>query len=295
MKKIYVILPILLIFTAIIIVSLNSTSKKINVPSNLSHLTLPQKVGLYIQDSQNKNHIPEIVLTVFAGSGCDEVGELQISEEFEKNQSNIYTKGGYIDMLNINIHGYEFKKASPTSDTGCISVIKEARAKIDLSKYTMKNQLRLNIIINGQTNNFDLNLYEDVLSLNPIESSAVISWNPGENMPTKPQGLGFMTKPFLEQLAKVRLNGSYSHDSDLPAQIRKYFNQPGFEPLDEKLRLSKLNNPLEEFIVYVNDKNEIPESFTLIGKINYHEVLAGEKTIDVGLVKTNLSPLFVRY
>lgn len=306
MKKIYIIASILLIL-AVISVNLITTTEKTNDPSSLipvpektnntsnsTDLILPEKVGLYIQDSQNEDNLPELVLTVFAGNGCDEVGELKLSEEFKQNQSNIYTKGENVDILDVHIYGYEFEKADTSLEIVCPAVIQESRATINLSKYLTESQLRLNIFINDQINSFDLSFHEDVLFLDPIESLAVISWIPSENMPMKAQKIGFMTNPFLDHLAKVRLNGGYAHESNLSDQVRKYFNQSGFEPLDEKIQLNTPYNPLEEFIVYVDDKDRVPESFTLIGKINYHEVLAGDKTIDVGLVRTNSNPLFTR-
>lgn len=277
------------------VIDFDAMNSRFGSESNKAQLTMPDKIGMYLSPSQNGYDIPAIVLTVFAGGGCDQVGELQIAKKMKLNQPNIYTKGGRIDILEIQVKGYEFKKATPSADITCIAVILEARAFIELADIMDKQQLQLKIILNNQENVFGLNHYEDVIYLNPITTSEVVSWNPSENMPERSHGLGFMTQPFQKLLAKVRLNGSYALKSDLATRLRNYIHDSGYEPLDEKLQGYSQMNPLEQFIVFVPSEKEVPADFKIIGKVNYHEIVGGDKTIDVGLVKTVVNPFFVRY
>ncbi|MCD4780948.1 MAG: hypothetical protein K8S27_10435 [Candidatus Omnitrophica bacterium] len=269
---------------------------KPKLKSTENQLSVPEKVGLYFQHSQNDNNMPAIVFTVFAGSGCDQVGDLQITKNLKLNQPNIYTKGGRIDILEIQIKGYKLKKATTSANITCPAVIQEARAIIELDDVMNNQQLQLNIILNNQANEFGLNHYDDVLYLNPMTVSQVVSWNPGENMPARAQGLGFMTKSFQLRLVQVRLNGSYAHKSDIGTSLRDYVRNLGYQPLDEKLQGYPRMNPLDEFIVFVPNGKDIPEEFRIIGKVNYHEIPGGDKIIDVGIIKKKaVDPFFVRW
>lgn len=261
-----------------------------------NELFVPEKVGIYFIPSPKRNKLPSLELTVFAGNGCDKAGELQITKKLILNQPNIYTKGGIIDILEVQIKGYEFQDAPQKTDISCPAVIIESRATIELNEIMTNQELQLKIVLNDQINTLGLNQHEDIIYLDPIGYSQIISWDPGENMPDRPQGLGFMTETFQEHLAKVRLNGSYAHKSNLATRLRDYIRNAGYEPLDEKLQGYPQMNPLEEFIVFVPSTKELPENFEIIGKVPYQEIPGGEKLIDVGLIKAqNINPFFVRY
>lgn len=260
-----------------------------------NRLIIPDKIGIYFSPSSKNNNLPAIILNVFAGNGCDEVGVLQITKNLKPHQANIYTKGGIVDILEIQIIGYEFKKAPSLVDITCPSVIKESRTVIEIDNIMNKQQLQINILLHNYENIFEMSRFEDVFYLNPVKTSHVISWNPSENMPEHAQRIGFMTPLFQKQIAKVRLNGSYALKSDLGTRLREYVNKLGYVPLDEKLNGYPRMNPLNEFIVFVPKGKEIPEEFTIIGKVNYHEIPGGDKAINVGLLNANINPFFVRY
>lgn len=255
---------------------------------------IPQKVGLYLTESNKSNPLPALVFTVYAGGGCDQVSGLKITRELKSSQPNIFTKGGRIDILEIEIHGYQIKRAVVSSDLACPAVIAEARETIEISDYMSKSQLQLKVRLNKNENHFDLNLYGGVLYLNPLDSDDIISFSPGENMPDKPRYLGAMTTDFSDRLAKVRVQGAYAHDSDLGTCLRDYIRDSGYEPLDEKLQGYLKMNPLEDFIVFVPKEKENPKDFKIIGQVKYQEKIAGEKAIDVGIEKTVISPFFFR-
>jgi hypothetical protein len=267
-----------------------------NSDSSKKELVLPKRVGLYFIPSPQGNKLPALELTVFAGNGCDQAGTLQIAKEIKSSQPNMYTKGGRIDVLKVQIKGYEFQEAPQKSDIVCPGDIIESRAVIELNEVLTNQKLQLQIILNDQINTFDLNQHENVIYLNPIESLQIISWNPGENMPERPQGLGFMTDTFRERLAQARLNGNYAHKSDLATRLRNYIRDAGYEPIDEKLLGFPQMDPLEGFIAFVPFGKVLPEDFKIIGKVPYHEIPGGEKTIEVGIIKKEaMNPFFVRY
>lgn len=262
---------------------------------NTSPLIIPDKIGLYLSPSYTQTQVPEIVMTVFAGNGCDQVGELQVAKDLKLNQQNIYTKGGRIDILEVQINGYEFKKAPNTSSIACPAILKEARAVISLADVMTNRQLQLRIILNKNDNIFDLNNYDGVIYLNPVSASQVISWSPSDNMPDKPQYLGYMTKEFTNRLAKIRVEGSYAIDSNLATQLREFTKTKGLQSLDEKIQGYYRQNPLEDFIVFAPKDIIIPDQFKIIGECSYHEKIAGDKTIQVGITKAIVNPFFVRY
>ncbi len=277
-----------------LIISLNIITAHILFASDKAPLTVPDKIGLYLSQSDSGKLLPTVVMTVFAGSGCDQVGELQVTNNLKLNQPNIYTKDGRIDILEIHVKGFEFKKATSSANMTCPTVIKEARTRIELADVMANQRLQLKILLDNHDNEFELNYWDDVVYLNPVSATHVISWNPSENMPDKPQYLGYMSQEFTDHLAKVRVQGSYALDSDLATKLREYVKTKGYEPIDEKLRGFPRMNPLEDFIVFVPHKVEIPDNFQTIGECNYHEKIAGKKVIEVGIVKAITNPFFVQ-
>ncbi|OPY88297.1 MAG: hypothetical protein A4E71_00508 [Smithella sp. PtaU1.Bin162] len=260
-------------------------------------LVVPDKVGLYLSPSHKESDLPALVLTAFAGSGCDYAGSLQITHAMKPGQPNVYTKGGRIDIWDININGYEFRKESRSVDRSCPAVITEARTVIELSEVMRNNpQLQLRIILKDRTNDFELKYYGGVVYLDPLEATNVVSWNPAENMPERPQGLGFLTAPFINQLAEIRVSGTYANNSDLAAKLRDYVRSAGYDLIDERIPGYPGKGPLDECIVFVPDGKENPDEFKIIGRIGYHEVPGGDQMIEVGLIKKKaVNPLFVRY
>jgi hypothetical protein len=254
---------------------------------------IPERVGLYLSQSREDNELPDLTFAVFAGGGCDQVSDLQFTMEFQQSQPNIFTKGGHTDILSVQIDGYRLNRQQDKSIT-CPAVIAEARGSIELSKYQKGPRLQLKVILKGKANYFDLNLYEGILYLNPLDGEGVISFDPRDNMPPKPQFLGFMTKEFTDRLARVRVEGAYAQNSDLGISLLDHIRVLKYEPLDEKISGYPKTDPLDDLLVYVPGPEKIPDKFKIIGQVKYREVIAGEKTIDVGIEKAVIYPFFVR-
>ncbi len=255
---------------------------------------MPAKAGLYLGESQTHNILPRLVLTVPAGSGCDQVSNLRTSRNLRAAQPNIFTKGGHVDILEIEIHGYQILRGPGSADSTCTDEITEAIENIELADYMSGSRLQLKIILNGKANFFDLGLSDGALFLNPLDSVNIFSFIPGENISDKPLYCGMMTNAFLGRLARVRVQGVYAQDSDLDKRLRNYMRDSGFIPLDEKLQGYPPMKPLEDFIVLVPLDQENSDHFRTIGQVKYHEIIAGDKLIDVGIERAVVYPYFVR-
>ena len=297
-KKINII-HVFLVVSVLCSIPVISTARVYDFPvdcQGLQHCQsiMPAKTGLYLGESQTHNILPRLVLTVPAGSGCDQVSTLRTSRNLRAAQPNIFTKGGHVDILEIEIHGYQILRGPGSADITCPDEIKEAMENIELADYMSGSSLQLKIILNGKANFFDLGLSDGVLFLNPLDSSNIFSFIPGENISDKPLYCGMMTNAFLGRLARVRVQGVYAQDSDLDKRLRNYMRESGFIPLDEKLQGYPPMKPLEDFIVLVPFDPEHPDHFKTIGQIKYHEIIAGDKLIDVGIERAVVYPYFVR-
>ena len=171
MKKIII---IVLIFITIIIWSLFSFDSD-DAEFGKEEYRVPETVSLFLRTTYDDEKLPVLELRAFVSGMCDQASDLEVSET---------TKEG---TMFVSINGYSYKEYIGNGD--CAAVVIESVAIIEINNFIENRGHQVWFNLNDEDSRYGLGLLQDgnILRLEPIEVTNVISQEYGYNPPETPQ------------------------------------------------------------------------------------------------------------
>lgn len=135
----------------------------------------PETVSLFLRRSYDEKRDIILEVSTYAGGGCDQVSDLQATTQIE-DQS-----------LTSVVEGFTIEKY--TGDDACPAVEHSASSKVIVTDFVTAGGGDVTIVLNGLPNTFTLRSDDSQITLNPINTSNVISHKSGINQPTQAQSV----------------------------------------------------------------------------------------------------------
>jgi len=235
---------------------------------------IPETVSLHLRTTFDELETPILELTVYAGGGCDEVSQLDISETSKEG------------TMFVNISGYSIKEYK--GGGACPAVVEEARAEIDIDEFLQYDGHQVWFKLGDKESRYSLSRDEYAVYLEPIEVNNVISHESGENQPKNPQSLAIILQN--ERFAVLGLNGR-SRDIDYRDQLREVAKAEGLILVDEVYK-GFIQDSLRGIWVLVDD-SQIPNTIpAIVGEITYDSGGWGIERVDVAIKRVQHSPYY---
>jgi hypothetical protein len=256
-------------------------------------MVVPDHVEMYLALDRTNPGIPDLDLVAVAGRDGDHVGRLLLETSLRRHPGQGHSSSTNVDVLTVTVKGYTFEKRTGTEES-LIDDPVEARGTVNLSRMMTSEHLKLVIVLDGHPNSFAIRHADGIVYIRPIKAEKVKLSNSVGGNPRDGEGLGYMTAPFRQRLAGIMVLGAWALDSDLNERLRDYAHALGYVPLDE--RLPGYQQPLSDggLLVFAPVGKTIPDRRQMVGRMDYHEQVAGKKAIDVALHPArNVSPYVI--
>lgn len=203
-----------------------------------SDLVVPKYVSIFLTSSvENNKRVPVLVLSAVAGGGCDSASDLETKKSLSGN------------TLVVDIQGYKFTKGSGKT---CAAVILESRAKVSIDLNWLKQGGEKEVIfkLGGRDNNYKISYSQYHLTLSGVQTTNVITNQPGYNPSDTPVTLEMTLYP--ADVDVMYLAGSVSSEKDYRPAMRNFAQAKGFVPAEQIYSGLEQNEKSQFYVVLKN-------------------------------------------